>query len=713
MNTGRNAHASAAHPLRGHVYRDFARLAAEALAAGLVVSLALALAIFIVSTQAQAADTGAVPGQGTLMLKSASGDAPVAAPLLFTDVDIAVSGMTARATVTQRFANPTAVWQEGVYVFPLPEKAAVDHLEMMIGQRRIEGQVRERGEARATYEQAKTDGRKATLVEQERPNVFTTNVAHIGPGEEITVTIEYQETLRYDAGVFRLRFPMVVAPRYVPGAFAVDGEPGTGWGMNTDQVPDAERITPPVVHPADGFVNPVTINIELNPGFALSRIDSPYHRIDVSEAADHRYAIRLSNGSVPANRDFELVWAPDVAAVPGAAVFTERIDGKTYALAMIVPPAPVAGRGAPRSPREAVFIVDTSGSMEGTSITQAKQALQMALDRLQPGDRFNVIEFNSATKALFAAPMPVDSATLVKAKTFVSGLRARGGTEMKPALEAALTRDPAPDFVRQVVFLTDGAVGNEGELVALIRARLADRRLFTIGIGSAPNSFFLTKAAQYGRGTFTYIGDVREVAEKMGALFTKLESPVLTDIAISWPGKAEVWPHEPGDLYAGEPIVVVAQTDALEGDVAITGRRAGAPWSARVPLSASAGEPGIGVLWARAKIEALTDALKGGESEAEVRKSIIEIALAHHLVSKYTSLVAVDVTPTVPPGTTSTTTALPVNLPEGASYEAIFGGAQTATPAALHLLSGLIALLLAVIAWSSGDRRLPRYAKGD
>jgi len=283
---------------------------------------------------------------------------------------------------------------------------------------------------------------------------------------------------------------------------------------------------------------------------------------------------------------------------------------------------------------------------------------------------------------------------------------------MKPALEAALTDDAAPGFVRQVVFLTDGAVGNEGELIQLIRARLSDRRLFTIGIGSAPNSFFLTKAAQYGRGTFTSIGDVREVAEKMGALFTKLESPVLTDISISWPGKTEVWPREPGDLYAGEPIVVVAQTDAPDGSVTITGMRAGVPWSARVPLSAGAFEPGIGVLWARAKIEALTDALRGGESEMDVRKAVIEVALAHHLVSTYTSLVAIDVTPTAPPGTASGKSALPTNLPEGASFEAIFGGAQTATPATLHLLLGLVALLLAVVAWSCANGRQVIFVKG-
>jgi len=697
------------HPLTSHVYRDIARFAGEALAAGLIVSLALALAIFVVATQAQAAETG--PGQGTLLLQPAADAAPLAAPLLFTHVDIAVSGMTARTTVTQRFANPTALWREGVYVFPLPERAAVDHLAMEIGARRIEGQIRERGEARAAYEQAKSEGRKATLVEQERPNVFTTSVAHIGPGEEISVTIEYQETLTYDAGAFHLRFPMVVAPRYVPGDVAVAGDAGTGWGANTDQVPDAERVTPPVVRPAEGLVNPVTLAVELNAGFALSAIDSPYHRIDVTESADHRYVVRLADGPVPANRDFELVWTPDVAAAPGAAVFAERKDGRTYALAMLVPPA--ATDAGPRAPREAVFIVDTSGSMEGTSIAQARQALQMALDRLQPGDRFNVIEFNSATRALFGAPMPVDAATLARARSFVAALRARGGTEMKPALETALASDAAPGFVRQVVFLTDGAVGNEAALLDLIRARLGDRRLFTIGIGSAPNAYFLTKAAQFGRGTFTFIGDVREVAAKMRALFVKLESPVLTDISVAWPGAAEVWPREPGDLYAGEPIVVVARTDAQDGEVTISGRRAGAPWRASLPLSASASEPGIGVLWARAKIEALGDAQRGGEPEAAVRKAIVEVALAHHLVSRHTSLVAVDVTPTAPPGTVPALAAMPTNLPEGWSYDAVFGAPQTATPATLHFVAGLALLLLAVIARSSAKRRLPAIANGE
>ena len=491
------------HPFAGRAWRDLARFVGEALAAGLITSLVLALATFIVSTHAAAA-----PGarddapRGGLLLRSAPDAPPVPAPLLATDVRISVSGIVARATVRQRFHNPTAVWQEGVYVFPLPENAAVDHLEMRTGERVIEGVIRERAAARAEYEQAKAEGRKASLIEEQRPNVFTTRVAHLGPGEDIDITLEYQQTLRFDAGTFRLRFPMVVAPRYIPGSVVAAATAGTGWAEATDEVPDAAEITPPVVPPAMGRINPVTLAVDLNPGFALARLESPTHAITVGETADGRHRVELASAVVAASRDFELAWTPDVGSAPGAALFTEVRDGGVYALLMVNPPQ--AESGTPRAPREVVFVIDTSGSMEGTSIVQAREALQLALERLQPGDRFDVIEFNSSARALFGSPLPAEPATVARARAFVAGLKARGGTEMRAALELALKPGRSPGFVRQVVFLTDGAVGNESALFTLIRDRLGDRRLFTVGIGSAPNSHFMTKAAQFGRGSFTY-----------------------------------------------------------------------------------------------------------------------------------------------------------------------------------------------------------------
>jgi Ca-activated chloride channel family protein len=342
--------------------------------------------------------------------------------------------------------------------------------------------------------------------------------------------------------------------------------------------------------------------------------------------------------------------------------------------------------------------------MEGVSITQAREAILLALDRLKEGDRFNVIEFNSVTRALFSAPMPVDAGTLDAARGFVRGLRAQGGTEMKPALEAAFAAPKRDQLMRQIVFLTDGAVGNEAELLQLITRRLDDRRLFTVGIGPAPNSWFMKKAAEAGRGTYTFIGDVREVKEKMTALVHKLESPVLTDVHIEWPVGVEAYPAQLPDLYAGEPVILTAAfaQSAPQGTVKLTGHTSDRSWQAELPLGMGATDPGIGVLFARDKIEALHDARRNGANEDDVRRETIAVALAHHLVSAYTSLVAVDVTPTAPAGVVPRKSALPGNLPEGLVYDAIFGGLpQTATPAGLEMIVGALLLATALLGYAT------------
>ncbi len=262
-----------------------------------------------------------------------------------------------------------------------------------------------------------------------------------------------------------------------------------------------------------------------------------------------------------------------------------------------------------------------------------------------------------------------------------------------------------------MVFLTDGAVGNEDELFRLIRERLGERRLFTVGIGSAPNGHFMRKAAQFGRGTHTTIGDVGEVQVRMGELFRRLESPVLTDVAIDWPAGSEAWPAQVPDLHAGEPIVATASLPALDGEIVVRGRFAGRPWSARLPLSAAGGHDGVHALWARGKIEALADAQVGGANPDDVRAEIVRVALAHHLVSRHTSLVAVDATPSMPAGTDVLRTAIPGNLPHGQEYEANFGGLpQTATPAMQHIAIALAALSVAMLLL--GWRRIARVRFG-
>jgi Ca-activated chloride channel family protein len=683
-------------------WRGIVRLALDALIAGCIASVVLLLAAFTVATQAHAASAAAV--HASLALGDA-GNPPLDAPLVATEVDVAVAGIVARTKVTQHFINPTGQWREGLYTFPLPDRAAVDRLHMQVGERIVEGEIREKEDARATYAKAKAAGIKASLVESARPNLFSARVAHLGPGETVSITIEYQETLRYDQGSFYLRVPLAITPRYSPGASPDAADGGAGFrAVALGDLDDDEAVpTPPYVAPGAPPVNPVKLHVSVDAGFALASITSTSHAIDVKEDVAHRYDVALADDIVPADRDLELAWKPDVGAAPGAALFTEVLDGKTYALLMMMPPS--ESSPATIAPREATFIVDTSGSMSGASMEQAREAVLFALARLKPGDRFNVIEFNSVTRPLFTAPMPVDAATVASAQRFVRGLKADGGTEMKPALEAAFAAPPAGGFVQQVVFLTDGAVDNERDLLALIAARAGDRRLFTVGIGAGPNTWFLRKAAEAGRGTATFIGDIHDVKERMTALYAKLENPALTGIEAAWSAAADAYPRKLPDLYDGEPIVMTAAFDTPLVTLSLTAKRGERAYGALLPLASAQPAQGIATLWARDRIEALSDAVVGGDAAA-IKPLIVKTALDHHLVSRYTSLVAVDVTPTLPAGESSIPSPMPLDLPAG--YEDATLGAlpQTATPAPLlaALAAVLAAAALATLALASRRR---------
>jgi Ca-activated chloride channel homolog len=640
---------------------------------------------------------------GTLLWR-AGDEGLVPAPALDTRVELRVTGMVARATVHQEFVNPATVWAEGIYVFPLPEDGAVDHLRMRVGDRVIEGVIGERAVARQAYETARQEGRRASLVEQERPNIFTTSVANIPPGAAITVEIEYQQVVRYDGGEYRLRFPMVVAPRYIPGTPV--SPTSTGWMPDTDQVPDASRITPPVQDPSRGPINPVTIRIALDAGVPLSRLESPSHAIQTAPLAAGATLVELAQGPVPADRDFELMWQPVAEAAPTAALFAESGRDATFALLMVMPPAPETL--VPSVPREVIFVLDNSGSMQGGSMEQAKAALTLALGRLQPADSFNVMRFNHTTDAVFAAALPATPLNVRAAARWVAGLRANGGTEMLAALQRALDGRQRVERLRQVIFLTDGAVGNEERLFAVIRERLGDSRLFTIGIGSAPNSHFMREAARLGRGSFTFIGTPSEVQDKMLALFRKLESPALTDLRLELAGGAvaEVLPERIPDLYRGEPVVVALKAPALPPTVTLRGTLGGMPWEQSIALHAAEPGAGLHVHWGRALIGALLDRRHAGVSEDDTRTAVIRVALEHHLVSAYTSLIAVDVTPARPGDAALESHPLRTNLPHGWEYTAVFGMGQGATPGPLHVVLGLALLALAAVALMLGRRGL-------
>jgi len=644
--------------------------------------------------------------QGELLFSGTSGEPGkyIPAPHLLQDVEIYVSGMTARTIVRQQFVNDTDRWQEALYVFPLPDESAVDQLRMKIGERIIEGVIKEKQEAKKVYEEAKKAGKKASLLSQERPNIFTMAIANIAPGETIEVEIEFQQVVALSDGIFSLRFPMVVGPRYIPGTPLATGDmnveqlfTGTGWSYDTNQVPDASRITPPVALGKEAATrNPVNLMLELTAGFSVARVESLYHGITINDDNEQSKLIRF-DGEVKADRDFVLEWEALKRRQPQAALFSERRGEDEYLLLMLTPPALDNPKAVPA--REIIFVLDTSGSMAGPSLVQAREALILAISRLKEHDRFNVIEFNSTAQKLFENAEKGDVQHRKEAIRFVSSLHANGGTEIATALDLALDGRKDHRRIRQVIFLTDGSVGNEQDLLAMIHKRLGDSRLFTVGIGSAPNSYFMSRAATMGRGSFTYIGKITEVQKKMESLFNKLEHPAITGITVQTSSGQPIsyYPDPIPDLYQDEPLVVSLKVPAGEQSLGISGIRGTSVWQKQVSTASLAERPGLATLWGRKKIRSLMDSLALGAGEDEIKKEVLVTALKHHLVSKYTSLVAVEQQVSRPPEEKLSSSALKTNLPHGWQANRIFAGsAQTATPAQLHLLLGLLLLLCAL-----------------
>lgn len=735
------------HPMLSRLIKLGLFLLAQGVAVMLMAFVAL-LVSFGTSWSATAEQASLLqPGDaksGTLLLKEDG--AYTEAVRLGIDVDITVSGPTLRARVTQVFRNPTQDWVEATYVYPLATGGAIDTLKMVVGDRVIVGDIKERQQARVIYEEARRAGRRAALTEQERPNIFTNSVANIGPGETVLVQIEYQEPVHQSGDEYSLRLPLVVGPRYNPAPIvqSVDfRKDGSGWGAPTSApAADRDRISPPVRDPAkNALVNPTSITVRLQAGFALGEVKSQHHKVKIESPDGATRLVTLADGTVPADRDFELTWKPAAEKAPSVGLFREHVGDADYLLAFVTPPAEPAMQKP--LPREVVFVIDNSGSMGGTSIVQAKASLTYALSRLQPTDRFNVIRFDDTMDMLFPASEPADAAHVSEAASFVSALQARGGTEMVPAMRAALA-DKLGDtgMVRQVVFLTDGAIGNEQQLFETIAAMRGRSRVFMVGIGSAPNTYLMTRAAELGRGAFTHIGSVEQVEERMRGLFAKLENPAVTGLTAKFSdAKADVTPAIIPDVYRDEPLVLAAKLDKLAGSLEIRGRVGDRPWSVTLPLQNAAEGKGLSKLWAKRKIGDAEVARAMRElAPEEADKAILALALDHQIVTRLTSLVAVDKTPSRPEGAPLKFSELPINLPAGWDFEKVFGERpqipaqlrerhadaaaspaarrpapaapdairlpKTATSAELKMIAGLILIVLALSLFVFNRRRL-------
>jgi len=486
--------------------------------------------------------------------------------------------------------------------------------------------------------------------------------------------------------------------------------PYLGWAAPTDQVPDADAISPLLLPQAGSDtapLNPLEITVQLDMGMPLARVEAPYHELVLARRAGV-YAIRLSSGVTEMNRDFVLNWEPVTGSAPSAALFTEQVGDDYFGLLMVLPPA--AGHAVEVLSREIIFVVDTSGSMGGVAIEQARQSVARALQQLRPQDRFNIIEFNASHRALYRSPMPATAHHLQQAQEFVRYLQASGGTEMLSALRAALAPGQAEDAfrdqaaVRQVIFITDGAVGNEAALFAEISATLGNSRLFTVGIGSAPNSWFMREAAKFGRGTHVHIGKVEEVEQKMVALFEQLARPLATDLHIAWPGPVEAWPERTPDLYAGQPLLVAVNFGNAppQGEVTVSAQLDGKSW-ARTLVAGNGADPlaiaqhkGVASLWGRQKIAALLDQIPRGREEAAMRAEVLPVALQHHLLSPYTSFVAVEEIVSRPAQEALGRAALANTRPQGQAPQP-YAYPRTATTGPARLWIGLLLLFLALL----------------
>ncbi len=640
-----------------------------------------------------------------------------------------ISGMIAQVRLEQTFRNDTDGWVEAIYAFPLPDTGAVKAMEMQIGDRLIRGKIKEKSVAKKIYLKAKKAGKKASLVEQQRPNLFTNRVANIGPGELVTVRLDYVQQVEFaqgefSQGEFSLRFPMTITPRYIPGAATAEPveeesheslelNPYLGWAQATDVVPGANAITP-MLNPNIGSdvtpLNAIEVTAQLDVGMPLAKVDAAYHELAMSRSKN-RYEIRLAGRYSEMDRDFVMSWQAVTGAAPQAAVFTERVGEENYGLLMVIPPALQSSNTLNQMAREIIFVIDTSGSMGGVAIEQARESLSVALNGLKPQDSFNIIEFNSHYRMLFNKAAAASLHNVQQALEYVRHLEAGGGTQMLPALRAAFdsprgssTEDKQK--LRQVIFVTDGAVGNEQQLFEEITARLGDNRLFTVGIGSAPNSWFMRKSAQFGRGTHLHIGNLAEVNEKMATLFSQIASPVAANINVQWPAGVESFPQKVADLYRGEPVVVAVKfgTTPLEGEITVSGDVAGQLWSRKLQLPALESEaydtnsnhPGVATLWARRKITSLLDELVTGRPKEQVRADVLEVALGHSLLSPYTSFVAVEEKISRPKTFGLAKAAVASSRPKGQSPQN-FAYPKTATTGPANFFFGCLSLFLAMM----------------
>lgn len=606
------------------------------------------------------------PGCGAMLVRYPGEQKEIPLPLQHTAVEGQVVGYIATVHVTQQFYNPYTSKIEAVYVFPLPDNAAVNDFVMTIGTRRIRGIIRERKEAEKIYAQAKKQGYTASLLTQERPNIFTQKVANIEPGRSIDVDIHYFNTLAYSDGWYEFVFPMVVGPRFnPPGSKTGIGAVGYGHGSISNQKTEAQYLRPGTRSGHD-----ISLAVQINAGVPIEAIECKSHVISKTQYQPEVVDVKLSDSDSVPNKDFVLRFKVAGDRIKSK-VLTHRDRHGGYFTMMVYPPENL--KNLSPSPVEMIFVLDCSGSMNGTPIAKAKEAIRRALRQLEPLDTFQVISFSNRASSLGRDPIAATPENIRRGMAYVDRLNGEGGTMMIEGIKAALDFAHDPYRLRVVSFMTDGFIGNEAEILTAIHQKLGDSRIFSFGVGSSVNRYLLDRMALIGRGAVAYIGLHDDSTYVVDRFYERIRHPALTDVRIDFGGMrvSEVYPSRLPDLFVGRPIHVAGRFDGnVIAPVVLEGKAGGQIYRLEVPVDSDDGmtsNPGIAAVWARKKIESLaTKSLTSGGWN--ISSQIKDTALKYNLVSAYTAFVAVDSSvPTY--GDHGVTVTVPVPVPDGIRYD--------------------------------------------
>lgn len=594
-------------------------------------------------------------GEGAIV---APGKPDQAFPLQHTDVKASLAGGVASVEVTQVFQNPCDKPIEAVYQFPLPDDAAVDDLVVRLGERTIRGVIKKRAEARKDYDEAKSEGKFASLLDQERPNVFTQSLANVLPGERIEVTLHYVAPLAYSDGAFEFVFPMVVGPRCEPSSM---------------DPKDAARLAPRTPPAATRTGADIQVEAALDAGLEIRDLASKSHEIDVTRTSPSRATVRLRASDTIPNKDFCLRWRV-AGERPQAALLPRRgPEGGFFQLTVYPQAAPATEEVAPR---ELVFLVDTSGSMNGQPLAKAKEAMRRCLAALDPRDAFAVMHFDDEVSSLAATPLPATAENVKKGIAYVESMECNGATEMLKGIRAAFAFPVDAGRIRLVCLMTDGYIGNEAEILAQTQKQIGAGRVFSFGVGSSVNRYLLDEMARVGRGDAQYVREDEDTGPAVEKFARRIAKPCLTDPSIDWGDLkvTDVYPSPLPDVFDGQPLVVFGRFEgAGTGKATLHGKAGGKEWSQEIEVALPAeegGNPAIGTMWARARIAELSRK-EYAAKDAKAEQAITGLALEFRLVSQYTSFIAVE--EKVRTDEAGKTVIQPVELPEGVTNEEGWG----------------------------------------